>query len=207
MGFVLEQNYDPKDKDRIHQDNYFNISLDRIDSDIGYIKGNIQLVTIGYNLIKGSLKEELLFDICRKISKFKSDNIKPKKVKIDSITEQFIKMKLHNSYHSCKYRTRTIKIDVTDRQLFDLYENQGGLCSKSGIKMETNTDTRLRPKVGRGNYCEDNYFNISIDRVNSWDDYVITNIQLICSCINLMKLDMQDDLFTQFCIDISKVHQ
>nr|QBK94028.1 MAG: uncharacterized protein LCPAC406_03420 [Pithovirus LCPAC406] len=203
----FKQNYDPENKDRIHLDNYFNISLDRIDNDIGYIKGNIQLVTMGYNQIKGSLKEEFLFDICQKISKFKSDSVKPKKVSIDSIAEKFIRKKLRISRYSCKFKAKTINVDVTDKQLFDMYNNQGGLCSKSGIKMETNTDTRLRPKLGRSIYLEDNYFNISIDRINSWNDYVITNIQLVCSCINIMKKDMQDDLFIQFCIDISKAHQ
>ena len=33
----------------------------------------------------------------------------------------------------------------------------------------------------------ENYHNISIDRIDSSGDYVIDNIQLVASCVNLMK--------------------
>lgn len=44
-----------------------NISIDRIDSNLGYIEGNIQLVCCAVNLAKSSWTEEEFIDICRKI--------------------------------------------------------------------------------------------------------------------------------------------
>ena len=34
------------------------VSIDRIDSNLGYIKGNIQLVCMGYNLMKRNFPDE-----------------------------------------------------------------------------------------------------------------------------------------------------
>lgn len=44
-----------------------NISLDRIDSSKGYIKGNIQWVTKDINFMKYTLNEERFLDLCRKV--------------------------------------------------------------------------------------------------------------------------------------------
>ena len=44
-----------------------NISIDRIDSNLGYIEGNIQLVCCAVNLAKSNWSEEEFVDICRKI--------------------------------------------------------------------------------------------------------------------------------------------
>ena len=44
-----------------------NISIDRIDSSIGYVEGNIQLVCRAVNMIKNEWNQEDLISFCRKI--------------------------------------------------------------------------------------------------------------------------------------------
>lgn len=44
-----------------------NISIDRIDSDKGYIEGNIQLVCHAVNIAKNSWSQDVFIDFCRKI--------------------------------------------------------------------------------------------------------------------------------------------
>ena len=43
------------------------ISLDRTDSSIGYIEGNVQLVCTGVNYMKKDMSDELFVDFCTKV--------------------------------------------------------------------------------------------------------------------------------------------
>jgi hypothetical protein len=50
-----------------------NASLDRIDSSIGYVKGNVQWVTKNVNVAKQSMSQEKFISVCQQVaSKFKS---------------------------------------------------------------------------------------------------------------------------------------
>ncbi len=44
------------------------ISIDRIDSGVGYIRGNIQLVIFEINRMKSDLNQERFIDLCRMVS-------------------------------------------------------------------------------------------------------------------------------------------
>jgi transcription initiation factor TFIIIB Brf1 subunit/transcription initiation factor TFIIB len=44
-----------------------NISIDKINPDLGYIEGNIQLVCMACNQIKSDLSEETMYNFCKKI--------------------------------------------------------------------------------------------------------------------------------------------
>jgi hypothetical protein len=48
------------------------ISLDRIDSKIGYVRGNLQLVSASVNRMKQEFSEEFFLDLCGKITNNKS---------------------------------------------------------------------------------------------------------------------------------------
>ena len=45
-----------------------NLSVDRIDSNIGYVKGNIQLVDKRINMMKGTLSNEEFINLCCKVA-------------------------------------------------------------------------------------------------------------------------------------------
>lgn len=57
---------------KTHINNKFNISVDRIDSNKGYTKDNIQLVCATANIIKNKLPQDKFIEICKKISKNKN---------------------------------------------------------------------------------------------------------------------------------------
>ena len=72
------------------------------------------------------------------------------------------------------YFDENINIDF----LINLYNNQNGLKTISGIKM-----THYHNK-GR---C---FTNLSIDRLDNTKGYLIDNIQLVCMAVNQMKSDL-----------------
>ncbi len=212
------------------------MSIDRRDSNLGYIKRNVQVTTWGYNMIKSELEEKYLFEVCQDIALHQEKTDRPKRVKIDSLTESFIRglhiksqntlnrmfkaidIKFENYCDRCdnqkdlcddakkRFYRRSRMVDITFKQLYNIYENQGGLCNLSGRPLAINTITRLRPKVGRKLRREENYGNISIDRIDSLGDYTIDNVQLVTSSVNIMKMSMPQTLFIQFCKAITITH-
>ncbi len=88
-----------------------------------------------------------------------------------------------------------------------MYEAQEGKCNISGRRLTSNTTTgRLVFTLGRSIYREENYMNLSIDRIDSSGDYTIDNVQLVCSCVNIMKREISQDIFMKFCKAIAKTH-
>jgi hypothetical protein len=65
---------------------------------------------------------------------------------------------------------------------------QKGVCSLSGIKMETFSNSPFR---------------ISIDRINSSLPYIKENVQFVCSMVNVMKNKFTEDVFIKMCSEIS----
>ena len=52
-----------------------NMSIDRINSDIGYEEGNIQWVDKRINMMKGSLSNEEFIELCTKVANYnKNEN-------------------------------------------------------------------------------------------------------------------------------------
>lgn len=49
------------------EDYWKSISIDRINSDIGYIEGNVQLVCTGVNYMKKDMSDTLFIDFCHKV--------------------------------------------------------------------------------------------------------------------------------------------
>lgn len=47
---------------------WFSISLDRIDSSLGYIDGNVQLVCTGVNYMKKDMTDTMFIDFCKRVA-------------------------------------------------------------------------------------------------------------------------------------------
>lgn len=62
---------------------YVTASLDRIDSNIGYIPGNVQWVHKWVNIMKNSMSDEQLKYICQTIYFYNKDNFEPSLVNVD----------------------------------------------------------------------------------------------------------------------------
>lgn len=52
------------------QEIYIDMSIDRIDSNIGYEEGNIQWVDKRINMMKGSLSNEEFVELCTKVAEY-----------------------------------------------------------------------------------------------------------------------------------------
>lgn len=85
-----------------------------------------------------------------------------------------------------RYRT------VTFEDVMGIYERQGGLCALTGQPL---THVLGKRKV---------LTNLSLDRVDSTKGYEASNIQLTCVAANLMKRELPQDLFLEWCRKIVK---
>lgn len=104
----------------------------------------------------------------------------------DNDKERFIKSLLQG----CKTRAlkdNKFKFDLTLDQVLELWDKQNGKCAISGLDMTT-----IR---GKGKMI----LNASIDRIVPGNDYTISNIQLVCSHVNMMKSDLTEEELLEFC--------
>lgn len=74
---------------------------------------------------------------------------------------------------------REFSDDVTAEALLDLLKKQKGLCALTGIPM-THGQTVMETAM-------------SLDRIDSSVGYRMSNIQLVCQRVNVMKMDMDDN--------------
>jgi transposase len=86
------------------------------------------------------------------------------------------------SKHNAKCRVRKKEFTITLEYVADLWEEQGGKCAISGLKMNDPrnwTDAHQRRKNGP--------LNGSLDRINSNYGYVEGNVQWTCTFANYAK--------------------
>lgn len=84
--------------------------------------------------------------------------------------------------------------DITVQQLKDLWEQQGGKCFYSGIDMLTEVESGSGPGT----------YSLSIDRKDSTVGYVLDNVVLCCSIVNIMKNNLNHDEFLHIVCEIEK---
>lgn len=100
------------------------------------------------------------------------------------LNQRIIDLKTRTKKKRVKYDTI---LDFDLGYLLHLWIEQGGRCAISNIEM-----THIL-------YDGHNNTNVSIDRINSTKGYTKDNIQLVCSIINKMKLDMTIKELTYYC--------
>ena len=71
-----------------NKDNRYTASLDRIDSNTGYIKGNVQFISMAINYMKHTMSHNDTIDFLNIISKFVLDFSKDRTISSSSIEEQ-----------------------------------------------------------------------------------------------------------------------
>jgi hypothetical protein len=91
---------------------------------------------------------------------------------------------------SAKDKGYTFNIDRND--MLTIWENQGGVCTYTGWKMEPQTKSKRL---------------VSIDRIDSSIGYEKGNIQLTCWCVNRAKSFMGEDEFREMCKAIASQSQ
>jgi len=92
-------------------------------------------------------------------------------------------------------KSRKLEFNITIDYLQSLLENQEFKCKLSGINLIMNAS----------NGVKQNYLNTgSVDRIDSLKGYIEGNIQWVHKTINVMKQDLTDNDFIEWCKIISK---
>lgn len=91
--------------------------------------------------------------------------------------------------YECKYTKEKYKkdynVNLTTDEIISLYHAQNHKCALTGVELTF---------IKGGSST-----NLSIDRINPGEDYVISNIRLVCNTINYMRSNMTDDEFLNWC--------
>ncbi len=85
---------------------------------------------------------------------------------------------------------RKLKWTLSKKKLEKLYEKQEGLCALSGLPLE---------KSGP--------LQISLDRIDSKKPYPLSNVQFVCSVINLMKNKYSEEDFVYYCTKVAEYNK
>lgn len=107
--------------------------------------------------------------------------------------QNFLKYSLKNARRTAKATGKDFSINY--EYLISLWEKQKGLCAISKIPMTYFT--------GKGRNV--NYYNVSLDRIDSEKGYIRGNVQLTCYIVNIMKNRLVQKEFLQICRKITGV--
>lgn len=176
--------------------NDYSASVDRIDSEKGYIEGNIQWVHAIVNILKLNFDQEYFIQMCKKISSFnKNNNIPivshdyaPYMPSNTTTYKGLIKRCFWNTQFLRKAKKRGISVNISLTDAEKLFVQQQGRCALSGMPI------KLRP------FKE---LDASIDRIDSYSDYNINNVQWIHKDINRMKSKLDEETFFLICNTIN----
>ena len=98
-----------------------------------------------------------------------------------------------------KTKRRYERDNLTIEDLEILYKKQNGLCAISGVPMS------YYHQVGiKGHVPDECLTNISIDRIDNNLGYELSNIQLVCYIVNVMKSTMTSNQLEWWCEQIIK---
>lgn len=168
-------------------------SLDRINSDIGYLEDNVQWVHKDINMMKQSLQQSKFIDYCKLVDHnfFEKTNDK----NIDG------NQKLTKSFY-CTLKAvanrRGLYFNVSKEYLWDLFEKQNGKCVLTGLSL----NFPLKAKdVFNGNKTT------SLDRVNSDIGYLEGNVQWVHKDVNMMKQSYDMRYFLEMCNHIKEYNK
>lgn len=110
---------------------------------------------------------------------------------INKSIDNYIKMAIKRAKSASKRPKLVDKpFDIDFDYIQDLLQKQSFKCAISDITLE------YKHGVGK------NYYNMSIDRVDSNQGYVKGNIQLVCYVVNVMKTDLEPNKFIEICKQI-----
>lgn len=108
-----------------------------------------------------------------------------------STLDGFIKKILCDLNIYCKKKNLINNLSLEN--IKELYNKQNGLCKLTGLPL-----THIAYANKENNEISE-FFNISIDRIDTNKDFEIENIQLIGSMIKRMKGNMANEKFIEFC--------
>jgi hypothetical protein len=96
-------------------------------------------------------------------------------------------------YFVRKARNRKHDYDIDVAYLKELWEEQGGICPISGVKM------KLYKNSVEWSKDKGNPYKPSLDRIDSSIGYVKGNVQFVCYIANMAKQSWLDETLIEFC--------
>lgn len=174
-------------------------SLDRINSEKGYILDNIQWVHKNINFMKWNYsQEEFLYFVNLIVHPILSDNV-------SNISAIHIKDRSNVSgwlgfgnLSRKRYTdiarnatSRNIYFDVSIEECWRLFVEQNGRCSLTGIPIVLTTENDNTERTA------------SLDRINSSLPYISGNVRWLHKTINQIKWTYSDDQLLQYCRHIN----
>ncbi|MBD2771841.1 hypothetical protein [Iningainema tapete] len=178
-------------------------SVDRKDSSQGYTLDNIHFVAVIANYAKMAFTEEDLINFCHDVCKYRNLDVYNRKdlIEIKSNYQQLVLGNRRDEYspfrQHLKLARRRVKshgreCTITLEYLKALWEQQNGICSYTGWKLDNPETTahwennQLHPK------------RASLDRIDSSLGYVLGNVQFVSVMANFAKRDFQEEELLKF---------
>lgn len=82
--------------------------------------------------------------------------------------------------------SRKLNFAITEEFIVEMFFEQDGRCALTGVPLEYTAKKRGK-------------FNLSVDRISSDGGYEPCNVQLVCFAVNVMKRDMPQEVFVNWC--------
>lgn len=104
--------------------------------------------------------------------------------KAASATPQTYLTRLFGQLKHARTKKEKVKVgwDIELEDVLELWDKQEGKCALTGLFMTYHKDGGGRKDL-----------NASIDRINPEIEYLVTNIQLVCSRANVLKHNLRED--------------
>lgn len=171
-------------------------SLDRINSQKGYVNGNVQWIFSMVNMSKLFFDQNYFINMCNRISNFCKSHTLPifvpyKAKNKTTYSKQEIPSRIWRKIkNSAKRRKIPFELNILDAEA--IFKKQGGVCALSGLPI------KLRPALPI------KMVTASLDRVSPNLGYTKNNIQWVHKHVNLMKSLLDNKTFIILCNVISK---
>ena len=169
-----------------------NASLDRIDSNLGYLVDNVWWLHKTVNMMKSNIGLDDFLKLCELIV----NPLIPNDINSEVFPRQYQTNfkgvgNLSSSYVSdvkSNAKKRNILVNVTIEQMWQKFVRQGGYCALTGLLLTMHKEHKQT--------------TASLDRIDSSQDYVLHNIQWIHKSVNTMKKNLSDDNLLSWCNNI-----
>ena len=180
-------------------------SVDRIDSSIGYIRGNIEFVAVIANFAKNVFSQQDVIKFCRDVYRYRISgennsidvNDTDVRVSIDIVKktrrDKYSPFRQHHRLARRRVKSNGRECNITLEYLKKLWEKQGGRCPYTGWKLDNLQTTSdwdsniLHPKTA------------SLDRIDSCKGYIFGNVQFVSVMANYAKRDFLEEELLRFC--------
>lgn len=149
--------------DLTHFKSLNDMSIDRIDNDLGHTKENVQIICRGLNIAKNRHTNcDIIYflDCLCGVSVFVPSRF----------SRDYISSVRRNSHQ--RDRSKGFVSDLTTDNVIKIFESQNGLCAISGLPMAA---------------YKHPIFSVSVDRIDNGLGHTIDNIHLVLKAINRAK--------------------